>query len=315
MSLDLLPLIIALFFIVLFIANPRTSPLQLSAWSMLEGFGYEIFSFGRIWGFDNKDAHTANKEPIVFIHSIGSSIYSWRYQIGFFAPSRRVVAFDLLGFGKSDKPQSEDYSLDATADRIIQVLDHKQIDQAHLVGCSLGGALCLWLKFKHPQRFKTVTAIAPAANHNLVPFPRLPHDRLAAFGKRIVSRSLIKVALRGGLAFRDRITAEMIEYYYEPYMNTQAVTTFLKTISVIKDPRIFECLDKLDASVQILWGERDRVVPRWAIDKIIARIPSVTSCKHTNAGHHLMEDAPDWTNEAVENFINASTKAQLDGVL
>lgn len=312
MGLDLLPLFVALFFIALSMASHRALPMKLSAWSPLAGFGYESYSFGRIWGFDNKDQHAEDVEPLVFVHSIGSSIYSWRYQIDFFSKTRRVIAFDLLGFGKSDKPQNEDYSLDATADRIVQILDHKGVQQVHLVGCSLGGALCLWLKHKDPQRFKSVVAIAPAANPNVVPFPRLPHDRLAAVGKRIVSRSLIKVALRGGLAFRDKITAEMIEYYYEPFADAQTVTTFLKTVSVIKDPRIFQCLESLRPSVLILWGRRDRVVPRWAIDKIIARIPGVKSMIHPNAGHHLMEDDPDWTNNAVQNFLNASTKAQLD---
>jgi pimeloyl-ACP methyl ester carboxylesterase len=312
MGLDLLPLVIALFFVALFIVDLGSAPPKLSAWSPLEGFGYEIFSFGQIWGFDNQNTHPNDSEPMIFIHSIGSSIYSWRYQIEFFAPSKRVIAFDLLGFGKSDKPDTEDYSLDATTDRILQILDQKGIHRAHLVGCSLGGALCLWLKYKQPQRFITVTAIAPAATPQVVPFPRLPHDRLAAFGKRIVSRSLIKVALRGGLAFRDKITADVIEHYYEPFANTQAVTTFLKTVAVIKDPRIFECLEKLNPSVLILWGQRDRVVPRWAMDQIIERIPQVSSLKHPNAGHHLMEDAPDWTNTAVKNFLNDSTKAQLD---
>lgn len=315
MSLDLLPLVILLFFVTLFIvANPAKPP-KLSEWLPLEGFGYEVFSFGQIWGFDNQKTHPNDPEPLIFIHSIGSSIYSWRYQLEFFAPLKRVIAFDLLGFGKSDKPLTEDYSLDATAHRLLQILDQKGIQRAHLVGCSLGGALCLWLKYKHPARFITVTAIAPAATPHLVPFPRLPHERLAALGQRIVSRSLIKAALRGGLAFRDKITAEVIEHYYEPFTNTQAVTTFLKTVSVIKDPRIFECLEKLTPPVLILWGQRDRVVPRRAIDKIIARIPQVSSLKHPNAGHHLMEDDPDWTNQAVKNFLKASTKAPLDGVL
>ena len=64
----------------------------------------------------------------------------------------RVIAFDLRGHGKSDKPHDplayEDLAVD-----VIRLMDHLKLQQAHLVGYSLGGIILAKLLTTHPQRF------------------------------------------------------------------------------------------------------------------------------------------------------------------
>ncbi len=273
-------------------------------------YAFEEFTFGKLWHFDNTHVDNQDQIPWVFVHSIGSSLYSWRYQIAEFQNKQRIIAVDLLGFGKSDKPLELPYDLDATSERLIQFLDKKQIPQCYLVGCSLGGALSLWLKAQYPQRFPRVVAIAPAATNSVVPFLRLPHDKLSLFGQKIVSRPLIKAALRGGLAYPERITPEVLENYFNPYMHPAAVTCFLKTVAVIKDPRIFAALGLLTPEILFLWGKKDRVVPFKAFERILAQVSHHHMAVHSTGGHHLMEDEPDWVNEKIHTFFTTLPKPE-----
>jgi len=68
------------------------------------------------------------------------------------ARDHRVVAFDLRGHGKSDKPH-EPCAYDEIALDAVRLLDHLGIDNAHLVGYSLGGIIAAKLLTTHPQRF------------------------------------------------------------------------------------------------------------------------------------------------------------------
>lgn len=307
----LIPFLVALFFIILFWSHRQKITFDTKFWSS-PSTAYEEFSFGRLWHYDNLNAENKDQEPWVFLHSIGSSIYSWRYQIEDFSSEQRIVALDLLGFGQSDKPVDADYSLDATAQRILDFLNQKKIQQCKLVGCSFGGALCLWLKLLDPQRFSQILVIAPAATPYVVPLLKIPHEKLATLGKSIISRSIIKIALRGGLAFRERITPDVVEHYFAPFANPAAVTCFLKSLSTLKDPRIFGSLSRLQPDVLVLWGEKDRVVHRSAMQQILKQIPHARLKIHPEAAHHLMEDAPEWTNQMIKDFFLPSTKAQLD---
>lgn len=307
----LIPFLVVLFFIVLFLSRKQKISADSVFWSS-PSTAYEELSFGKIWHYDNLNEENKTKEPWVFIHSIGSSIYSWRYQIEAFSPEQRVVALDLLGFGQSDKPVDADYSLDATAQRILAFLDQKQILKCKLVGCSLGGALCLWLKVLAPERFSQIVVISPAATPQVVPLLKIPHEKFVLIGKRIMSRSIIKIALRGGLAFREKITPDVIENYFAPFAAPEAVICFLKSISTLKDPRIFNSLAKIQPETLILWGEKDRVVPRSAMQQILKQIPHAQFKTHPKAAHHLMEDDPEWTNQTIKSFFSPSTKEQLD---
>jgi len=265
---------------------------------------YEKFPWGKVWVYDSDRLRTRPEKPIVFLHSIGSSIYSWRYQLDDFAKIRPVVAFDYLGFGKSEKPVDQAYDLNAHTARIIEILDSKKIDKCYLVGCSMGGALALWLTQLYPERFTRVVAIGPAAHNMVVPFPRLRHDILSPVGQRLVSRHLIKTALRGGYAYHDRITDEVIDNYMRPFRHPGAMICFLRSVGALADPRIFACLKNIKSKVLVLWGAGEIVITKSAIQTIVKENSNFKLEMHLTGGHHLMEDEPEWVNEKIKNFFS-----------
>jgi pimeloyl-ACP methyl ester carboxylesterase len=100
---------------------------------------------------------------VVLIHGNGGSLDGWR-NAGFedLARDYRVIALDVRGHGKSDKPHDPNaYGGEMRLD-VIRLLDHLGINRAHIIGYSMGGSMTAALLTTHPHRFLTAV-IAGAA--------------------------------------------------------------------------------------------------------------------------------------------------------
>jgi hypothetical protein len=85
---------------------------------------------------DAGDTNT-DKPAILLIHGFGASSYHWRYNIPELSKSHHVFAFDLLGFGLSDKPILE-YEVDIWRHQILDFIHRFVLRDCVVVGNSLG---------------------------------------------------------------------------------------------------------------------------------------------------------------------------------
>ena len=93
--------------------------------------------------------------PVVLVHGFTGSIERSWIDTGVLpdlARDYRVIAFDLRGHGKSDKPHDPMAYEDLAVD-VIRLMDHLKLQQAHAVGYSLGGIILAKLLTTHPARF------------------------------------------------------------------------------------------------------------------------------------------------------------------
>ncbi len=94
-------------------------------------------------------------EAIVFAHGAGGNLLSWWQQIPFFSQNYKCIVFDHRGFGHSldapDGPGGE-----AFVDDLRGLLDHLEIDSAHLVAQSMGGRTALGFALAHPERTRSL---------------------------------------------------------------------------------------------------------------------------------------------------------------
>jgi pimeloyl-ACP methyl ester carboxylesterase len=94
-------------------------------------------------------------EPVVLIHGLHSSAgMNWIVNgvFGELAKDHQVIALDMPGHGRSDKPDDEKaYGTQIVAD-VLALLDHLQIKKAHIVGYSLGGMIAVKFLAMHPDR-------------------------------------------------------------------------------------------------------------------------------------------------------------------
>ena len=94
-------------------------------------------------------------QPVVLIHGLNASAeLNWNLPgvVAELAKDHQVIALDLRGHGRSDKPQGDDaYGL-AVVEDVVRLLDHLHVQRAHVVGYSLGGMVALKLMAEHPER-------------------------------------------------------------------------------------------------------------------------------------------------------------------
>lgn len=93
--------------------------------------------------------------PVVLIHGYtASGDTNWRIPgtIALLSPEYRVITIDNRGHGKSDKPEDAAAYGANMAEDIVRLLDHLQIEKAHLAGYSMGGMITLKVAATHPER-------------------------------------------------------------------------------------------------------------------------------------------------------------------
>lgn len=90
--------------------------------------------------------------PVVFVHGYGGDSEQWSAQLAHLRPTRRAVALDLRGHGKSAAPATNDYAVASLAADIGAVVDSLRLDRFVLVGHSMGGAAAIAYAGAHPDR-------------------------------------------------------------------------------------------------------------------------------------------------------------------
>jgi len=99
-------------------------------------------------------------EPVVLIHGGFGDRRMWDDQFEVLARDYRVLRYDHRGFGRSPAP---DTTYSPIRD-LIRLLDRAEIDRAHIVGNSLGGALAITFAILHPERVRSLTVVASGAD-------------------------------------------------------------------------------------------------------------------------------------------------------
>jgi pimeloyl-ACP methyl ester carboxylesterase len=95
--------------------------------------------------------------PIVFVHEFAGDVHSYESQLRYFGQRYRCIAFNARGYPPSDVPDDgERYSQNRARDDIRAVLDALEIDQAHIVGLSMGGFAALHFGFTYPARSRSL---------------------------------------------------------------------------------------------------------------------------------------------------------------
>jgi pimeloyl-ACP methyl ester carboxylesterase len=98
-------------------------------------------------------------EPVVLVHGFTGSLEDW-VRSGLMTDlekHHRVIALDLRGHGKSEKPHDPDQYGQAMCLDVIRLMDHLAVSQAHIVGYSQGARIVGYLLTTHPGRFRSAT--------------------------------------------------------------------------------------------------------------------------------------------------------------
>src|SRR6266849_8642306 len=97
--------------------------------------------------------------PVLFVSGLGGYGAFWREQIPVFAKRFEVIVHDHRGIGQSDHSRIS-YTVDRMAADVIELMDALELERAHLVGHSTGGAIAQILAIEHPKRLASVVLSA-----------------------------------------------------------------------------------------------------------------------------------------------------------
>ena len=97
--------------------------------------------------------------PLVLLHGLGGSRLSWEPQLRALANGRRVVAWDLPGYGAS-AALDVDMTFTALADAVVAFIDVLVADAVHLAGISFGGMIAQYVAARYPSRVSSLTLLS-----------------------------------------------------------------------------------------------------------------------------------------------------------
>ena len=93
--------------------------------------------------------------PVVLLHGSGPGVSAWanwRLVLPHLAQNFRTIAPDIVGFGFTERPEGISYDMETWLKHALGFLDAMEIDKAHVVGNSFGGALSVALAIHAPER-------------------------------------------------------------------------------------------------------------------------------------------------------------------
>ena len=222
-------------------------------------------------------------EPIILVHGLSASSLWWIRNVPALAEHYRVYLLDLPGFGTMRRYASR-FTLDRLSNDIIAWMEVVGIKQAHFIGHSMGGYVCLRIAAHKPHIVKRLILIAPAAIPAYSSVLGYTRPLLAAM--RVLSPAffpiLIYDALRAGPLMLLRATRDLV---------SRDIRTSLQEITV---PTL------------MIWGENDTLVPLALSDLLRAEIPDAHLLIIKKAGHVVMFDQSQQCNAAMLAFLGGA---------
>ena len=263
---------------------------------------------------------------ILLIHGIGDNSTTWSTVQSKLAQRFTVIAPDLLGHGKSDKPRA-DYSVAAYANGMRDLMSVLDIERVTVVGHSLGGGVAMQFAYQFPQLVERLILIGAggvtkdvniALRISSVP---LGSEALAVLRLPLVLPALQVIGRIGGALFGSTGVGRDIPdvlRILEDLPEPTASSAFARTLRAVVDWRgqVVTMLDRCylteSVPVQLIWGSRDSVIPVAHARMAHAAMPGSQLEVFEGSGHFPFHDDPDRFVELVEKFIDATEPAVYD---
>ncbi|MFN2451295.1 MAG: alpha/beta fold hydrolase [Candidatus Dormibacteria bacterium] len=261
---------------------------------------------------------------VVLLHGIGSSSSTWERVLPVLGRSMHVVAPDLMGHGRSDKPRG-DYSLGAFASSLRDLLLSLGLDRATVIGHSLGGGIAMQFAYQYPERCQRLVLVSSGGLGRDVSIAlraaTLPGSALvlSALGSQ---RAMGAGRLVNALLRRvSRVSAaEVVEVarVLGSFRDAETRTAFVSTARAVMDVtgQRVDATDRFyltaDVPVLVVVGARDALIPAPHSVQAHGRMPGSRLEVFDQAGHFPHCDEPRRFARLVLQFVATTKPAALD---
>ena len=253
-------------------------------------------------------------QPMLLIHGFGANLYTWRHIAPKLAARHRVISIDLKGFGGSDKPFDEDYSLFDQADLVADFIENQDLNDLTVVGHSFGGGVALALALdKRPAlrgRIKRLVLIDTIAYPQNIPiFLKVLRTPVVAQVGTTVTPPFVQAQTALKLAYYDdtKISFQDITAYAQPLSTPAGKHALIQTARHM-DPENFTPMIQRYGTIEqptlILCCTEDKVVPTKVGRLLHSALPNSTLQIFRDCGHLPQEEKPQQAADAILAFLN-----------
>ena len=254
--------------------------------------------------------------PLIFIHGLGSYLPAWLHAVNGLKDDYRCIAIDLPGYGKSDKG-AYGYDMTFFSDAVVGVMDGLGLEEAVLVGHSMGGQIAMSVALRYPGRVERLVLAAPAG---LEPFTEGEkqwfREVMTVDGVKLTPPQQIRANLTGNFYNMP----ESAEFMVTDRIAMRGAPDFewycyavVRSVHGMVDEPVYEVLERITQPTLIVFGEHDNLIPNpylhggrsAEIGRIgLTRIPNSTLTMVEDAGHFVMFEKAGEFNTAVRSFLS-----------
>jgi 3-oxoadipate enol-lactonase len=251
-------------------------------------------------------SHAGSGPGVLFLHGIGGNRSNWFDQVEFLAAHGfHAAALDFRGYGESaDYEGPLDFAADFSNDA-LRALDALGMEQAHIVGLSMGGRVARWFHALHPQRVASLTlantqpgfdAFGAQATEDFVAArlsPLMAGQEPADIAHEL-ARGLIGVSAVPGAY--ERLVASMAALHRTSYMKTVRAS--------VEQDRGFD-LSTLKAPTMVLASAEDKLYTPQLAQGMAQKIPGARFTLLPRGGHLSNMEQPALFNAALLAFLSS----------
>lgn len=231
---------------------------------------------------------------VLLLHGFGTSAESWRATGEIVAKAGyRALAFDCLGFGRSDKSRNAPYSLDLISGLYAEALEQLGIDRATIIGHSMGGKYAISTALLYPDKVTAIALVSSDGFTVAAPMNKVGKWPLISWGILWLSAHprMVRVMLDAAFHAPDIfVTDEMIAHAREALIgweNRHALTALSRCYDAtdLQLTGMRARLGELHIPTLLIWGENDQIFPVEQSAVAAAEIPAAHLVTFPRCGH------------------------------
>lgn len=247
--------------------------------------------------------------PVVLVHGTPARSYLWREVTLALAEDHSVYAYDLLGFGESEKREDQNVCMVAQARLLRELIEAWGLEEPVVVGHDIGGGIALRTHLLEGVRFGRIALLDAVV---LTPWLSRPkssiwHIREHPEAYRAMPDHLFEAFFSAYLKEAgSQLGEDTLNTYLAQWQGEDGRQAFVRQAVQLEERHTAELgpmLGSIEIPVSVLWGEADGWLDPAQADRLGENIPGSRVQKVPRAGHFLMEDAPEEVAKVLVGFF------------
>lgn len=239
------------------------------------------------------------KKIIVLLHGLGGMAERWLPIFPFFRTKYKIIAPDIVGYGKSDKPQV-DYTIEFFTQFVFEFLNTLSLKNIFMMGNSLGGQIVAECAATQSPLIKKIVLVSPAG---IIKKSTAVLDAYTTAALYPTHES-VKMAYEMMMGPKKKVREESIENFISSMSRPNAKMAFISTLLGMKNsPVITEKLSLIKIPSMLVWGSEDKLIPFEYSKQFIVSMKGCHFIEMQSCGHVPFEEEPEKFSKLVLEFL------------